>query len=129
MFGFIKKVLFTAMAFFSFNGLNAIPSNLNSLECLSMNNQECRTKTKIIDTNNNEPVLSFNNCSGNCNNINDPCAKLCVPDVGKNILVKVFNLKSWSNQTRHIEWHETCKCKGRLDSSVCSNKQRWTEDK
>ena len=35
---------------------------------------------------------------------------------------------SWSNQTRHIEWHETCKCKCRLDASVCNNKQRWNED-
>ena len=41
MFGFIKKVLFTAMAFFSFN-----PLNVNSLECVSMNNQEFRTGTK-----------------------------------------------------------------------------------
>ena len=36
---------------------------------------------------------------------------------------------SFSNQTRHIKWHETCKCKFRLDSSVCSTKQRWNEDK
>ena len=36
---------------------------------------------------------------------------------------------SWSNQTRHIEWHVTCKCKCRSDSSVCNNKQRWNEDK
>ena len=31
---------------------------------------------------------------------------------------------SFSNKTRHTEWHETCKYKCRLDSSVCSNKQR-----
>ena len=36
---------------------------------------------------------------------------------------------SWSNQRRHIEWHETCKCKCTLDSSICNNKQRWNEDK
>ena len=30
---------------------------------------------------------------------------------------------SWSNQTRHIEWHETCKCKCRLDASICNNKK------
>ena len=29
-----------------------------------------------------------------------------------------------TNETRHIEWHETCKCKCRLDTSVCNNKQR-----
>ena len=54
---------------------------------------------------------------------------MCVPGVVKNINVKVFNLMSWSNQTKHIEWHETCKCKCRLDTSVCNNKQRWNEDK
>ena len=36
---------------------------------------------------------------------------------------------SWSNQTKHIEWHKTCKCKCRLDSSDCNNKQRWNKDK
>ena len=117
------------MIFFNFN-----PSNVNSLECVSMNNQECRTRTKIINTNNNEPVLhhfsiKVNKCIGLCNNINNPYAKLCVPDVVKNINVKVFNLMSWSNQAKHIEWHETCKCKCRLNASVCSNKQRWNEDK
>ena len=61
--------------------------------------------------------------------INNPYAKFCVPDVVKDINVKVSNLMSFSNQTRHIEWHETCKCKCRLESSVCNNKQRWNEDK
>ena len=36
---------------------------------------------------------------------------------------------SGTNQTRHIKWHETCKCKCRLDASVCNNKQRWDNDK
>ena len=103
MFGFIKKVFFTAMTFFSFNVLNA-----NSLECVSMNNQECRTRTKIININNIEPVLypfsiKVNKCSATCNNINDPYGKLCVPDVVKNINVQVFNLMSFTNQTKHIE--------------------------
>ena len=34
-----------------------------------------------------------------------------------------------TNETRHTEWHETWKCKCRLDASVCNNKQRWNEDK
>ena len=53
----------------------------------------------------------------------------CVPDVVKNLNVKVFNLILRTNETNHIEWHETCKCKCRLDASVCNNKQRWNEDK
>ena len=99
MFGFIKKVLFVAMTVFSFN-----PLSLNSLECGSMNNQECKIRAKIIDINNNEPLfypycIKVNKCSNQ---------------------TRIY-------QTRHVEWHETCKCKCRLDSSVCNNKQRWNE--
>ena len=36
---------------------------------------------------------------------------------------------SRSNEAKHIEWHETCKWKCRLDSSVFDNKQRWNKDK
>ena len=50
MFGFIKKVFFTAMTFFGSNVLN-----IDSLKCVSMNNQECKIRTKIIGINNNEP--------------------------------------------------------------------------
>ena len=113
---------------FSSNVLNATPLNVNPLECVSMINQECKIRTKIIDNNNNEPTfypfdINVNKCSNNisCNNVNDPNAKLCVLDVVKNINVKVFNLMSRTNETRHIERHETCKCKCRLDASVCNN--------
>ena len=41
--------------------------------------------------------------SGNCNNINNPYAKLCVSDVAKNLNVKVFNLISRTNERRHTE--------------------------
>ena len=106
MFRFIKKAFFTAMNFFNFNLIS-----VNSLKCVSMNNLESRARTKIININNNELVfypfsIKVNKCGGSCNNINDPYAKLCVPNAVKNINVKVFNLISWSNQIRHIEWHE-----------------------
>ena len=54
---------------------------------------------------------------------------MCVPDVAKNVNVQVFNLMSRTNETRHIEWHETCKCKCRLDAGVCDNRQLWNDDK
>ena len=47
-----------------------------------------------------------------------------VPDIIKNLNVKVFNLISRTNETRHIKWHEMYKYKCRLDASVCNNKQR-----
>ena len=36
---------------------------------------------------------------------------------------------SRTNETRHIKWHETCKCKCRLDATTCNNKQRWNDHK
>ena len=56
-------------------------------------------------------------------------AQNCVPGVVKNLNLKVFNLVSGANETRRIEWHATCKCKYRFNSSVCNNKQRSNDDK
>ena len=61
--------------------------------------------------------------------INDLYAKICVPDVVKDLNVKVFNLMSRTNETKNIKWHETCKCECKLDAIVCNNKQRWNKDK
>ena len=75
------------MAFFGFS-----PSNVNSLECVSMSNQECKARPKIIEVN-------------SCNNINDPYDKLCVPDIVKNINLRVFNLMQGIDERRHVIWH------------------------
>ena len=58
--------------------------------------------------------INTSKCSGSCNNINDPYTKLCALDVVKNLNDRAFNLMSRTNERRHIEWHETCKCKCRL---------------
>ena len=68
----------------------------------------------MININSNEPLfytysVKISKCGGSCNNINDPYVKtLLIPDVVKKINVKVSNLISRTNRTRHIEWHETC---------------------
>ena len=41
--------------------------------------------------------------NGSCNKINDPYAKMCVTDVVKNLNVRVFNVLSRTNKTRHTE--------------------------
>ena len=51
--------------------------------------------------------ITINKCKGNCNTINDPQAKLCVPDTIKIISVKVFNKMSITNEARHVKWHIT----------------------
>ena len=139
MLGFIKMCFFTRLVFLS------TLTSINLLSCISMNNQECKVRPQIVNVNSDEPVfypfsIKTSKCSGSCNNINDPYPKMCVPDIVKNLNVKVFNLLSRANETRHIKWHETCKCKCRikwhetckckcrLDASVCNNKQHWTYD-
>ena len=68
--------------------LNFDQVNVNSFQSVSMNNQDCRRRTKTINININEFVfhpfsIKVNKCSGSCNNIIYPYAKLCVPDAVK----------------------------------------------
>ena len=82
MFKFIEQIFVSRMMFF--NSL----SNVNPLEGISMKNQECRVRPEIVDVNSNNPIfypfrIKTNKCSGNCNNINDPHARICVPDIKK----------------------------------------------
>ena len=73
-----------------------------------MNNQECKVRPQIVNVNSEDPVffpfsIKTSKCSGSCNNINNPYAKLCVPDIVKNLNARAFNLISGTNETRHIE--------------------------
>ena len=129
MFGFIKNMFITTMMFVGFGALNTIP-----LKCVSINYQECKARLAKMNINSNEPLfypyrILVNKCSGSCNNINDPYAKLCLLDVVKNINIKAFNLMSRTNETRHMSLHETCGCRCRLDASVYDNEQRWISDR
>ena len=109
MLGFIKKALFAGLTILSsVNLLAVIP-----LRCISMTNQECKGKPEIVDVNSDEPAfypfsIKTSKCGGSCKNIINPYTKMCVPDVVKNLNVKVFNLMSRTKETKHIEWHETC---------------------
>ena len=95
MFGFTRQIIISALIYFS------SPSSVNSLECISLKNQECKVRPEIVNINSNDPIfypfsIKVNKCNGNCNNINDPYARICVTDVVKNLNVKVFNLRGQS---------------------------------
>ena len=123
---FVKKVFVLGLTVLS----NSITGALNCV----LKNEECKVRLKIVDINSNNPMfypfsIKVNKCSGNCNNIHNPYAKICVPDTVKDLNVRVFNPMSITNETRHIKWHETCKCISRLDKIICNSKQRWNQDK
>ena len=76
------------------------------LKCISMTSQEWEIILEIVNVNSDKPVfyplsIKTSKCSGSCNNINDSYAKMYVPDVVKNLNVKVFKLMSRTNETRH----------------------------
>ena len=92
------------------------------------------SRPKIINLNKDEPVfyplsIKVNKCNGDCNNINNPMAKLCVPNIVKDVNIKVFNLLARINETRKIVWHETCKCVCRFTSAIYNDRQDWNENK
>ena len=60
--------------------------------------------------------------------LDDPMAKMCVPNIIKNVKMKVFNFLMRLNETCNVLWHESCKWLCRLNSSVCNSKQIWNSD-
>ena len=84
IFRFVKKLFFIGLTVLSDF------TKVNSLSFISMNNQECKTRPQFVNVNGDEPVffpfsIETSKCSGSCNNIKYPYAKVCVPDVVKNL--------------------------------------------
>ena len=95
MFRFIKSI---------FGGINSFVIR-KSVKYKSI---DCKVRLEIINVNSDESVfypfsIKTSKCCGSCYNVNDPFAKMCAPDVVKNLNVKVFNLVSRTNGTRYIE--------------------------
>ena len=71
---------------------------VNTLQYLSVINRECMPRPKILDVNEGVGEVLFypynvlvNKCSGSCNTLDDPMAKLCVPNIIKRVNMKVYN--------------------------------------
>ena len=73
-----------------------------------MNNQECKARPQVVNVDGDEPVffpfnIKTSKCTGSCNNISHSYAKICVPDVVKQLNANVLNLMSRTNGTGHRE--------------------------
>ena len=87
-----------------------------ALECVSVVNQKCMPRPKIRDVNEGVGetlfypyIMLVNKCSGSCDTINNPMAKLCVPNVIKRVNMQVYNFLMRLNETRNVLLHESCK--------------------
>ena len=106
-----------------------------ALECVSVVNQKCMPRPKILDVNEVVSEALFypynvlvNKCSGRFDTINNHMAKLGVPGIVKRVNMQVYNFLMNLNETRNVLWHESCKCICKLNSSICNNKQIWNGD-
>ena len=89
-----------------------------ALECLSVINQKCMPRPKILHVNEVVGEALFysynvlvNICSGSC----DKCSGSCVSNVIKRVNMKVYNFLMRLNETLNVLWHESCKCVCRLN--------------
>ena len=105
---------------------------VNTLECLSLINQKCMPRPKLLNVNEGIGEALFyvlvNKCSGSCDTLDNPMSKICVPKIIKNVSMKVYNFLMRLNETRNVLWHESCKCVCRLKFSVYNSKQIWNSD-
>ena len=102
---------------------------VRALECVSVINQKCMSRPKILAVNEGVGEALFypynvlvNKCNGSCNTFDNPMAKLCVPNVIKSVDMQVYNFLMRLKETRNVLWHKSCKYVCKLNSSLCNNK-------
>ena len=95
---------------------------VNALECVSVINQKCMPRTKILDVNEGVGEALFypynalvNKCNESCNTFDNPIAKLCVPNVIKRVNMQIYNILKMLNEIHNVLWHESCKCVCKLN--------------
>ena len=80
-----------------------------ALECVSVINRKCMPRPKILDVNEGVGEALFylytvlvNKYSGTCDKLDDPMAKMCVPNIITRINMKVCNFLMRLNETRNV---------------------------
>ena len=95
---------------------------IRALECVSVVNQKCMSRPKILNVNERIGEALFylfnvqvNKCNGSCDALDNPMSKICVPKIIKNVNIIIYNFLMRLNETGNVLWHESCKC-------VCNSK-------
>ena len=101
---------------------------VRALECVSVVNQKCMPRPKILNVNEGIGEALFYPYNVSCDTLDNPMSKICVPKIIKNVSMKFYNFLMRLNETRNVLWHESCKCVCRLNSSVCNSKQIWNSN-
>ena len=80
-----------------------------ALECVSVVNQKCMPRPKMLDVNEGIGEALFypykvlvNKCSGSCNTLDNPISKIFVPKIIKNVKMQLYNFLMRLNETRNV---------------------------
>ena len=80
-----------------------------ALECVSVVNRKCTPRPKILDVNEGVGEALFdpfnvlvNKCSGSCDTLDNPMAKLCIRNIIKRVNMKVYNFWMRLSETRKV---------------------------
>ena len=82
---------------------------VGALECVSVINQKCMPRPKILDVNEGVGEALFypynvlvNKCSGSCNTFDNAMEKFCVPNVIKRVNMQVYNFLMRLNEICNV---------------------------
>ena len=95
---------------------------------MSLNNEQCKTKPFVINTN---PVelkyypyfITSDKCNWSSNTFNEISHTICVPNKTKDANLNVFNLITTKNESKTLIIHISCKCKCGFGGSI--NNSNW----
>ena len=96
----------------------------NHTKCVSLSTQECKIQPTLINLNTNKYsqelhyhpfAVKLDKCIESCNNLNDLCNKVCVPNKTEDLNIHVFNTITGTNESKILTTGISCKCKCRFD--------------
>ena len=109
MFGLIKQA-FISLLSFSGSSLASTVNAPNNTKCISLNNQQCMTQPSLVNLQPNDEYIeglcyhlfavNLDKCMRSCNTLNDPCNKVCVPNITKDLNLSVFNMITRINESK-----------------------------
>ena len=105
--GFVKQVFLVGLT------ISSSFTNASPLSCVSMNNQVCKGRPEIINVNSDNPVFypfSIRTVMVVVIILMIHTQKYVFPDVAKDLNIKVFDLMSRTNETRHITRYMWTRC-------------------
>ena len=104
--GCIRQTLIVLVLMLCFGG--SLATNF-----ISVNNQQCMARPKLIDLNPDECryypfIVSIDRCEGSCNTVEDPFVRAFVPNKMEDVNLKVFNMIKRINESKTLTKHVSC---------------------